>query len=66
MAEGHIVGTRHTLDATSNQHETLAEVAHDVDWDEARSAAALIVERGFGRGRDLVSALDLLRSDGAY
>lgn len=44
----------------------LAEVADDVDWNEARSAAALIVERGFGRGRDLVSALDLLRSDGAY
>lgn len=44
----------------------LAAVAHDDDWPQARVAVELIMERGFARDRDLVTAIDVLRRDGAY
>ncbi|MDQ3468380.1 MAG: nucleotidyl transferase AbiEii/AbiGii toxin family protein [Actinomycetota bacterium] len=44
----------------------LAEVAEEKDWTVAATAVALIDERGFARGRDLVDALARLRRDGAY
>ncbi len=39
----------------------LSEVASDEDWNMARQAVGLIAERGFGRGRDLDTALHDLR-----
>lgn len=44
----------------------LAAVAGDDDWRTAGEGAALVEARGFARGRDLVAALHVLRSDGAY
>jgi hypothetical protein len=38
----------------------LATTAASVDWAQARGAVGLIVDRGFGRGRDLVAALNRL------
>jgi predicted nucleotidyltransferase len=52
--------------ADADDLRALALVAHDDDWSEARRAATLIMERGCGRDRDLVEALDALRRDGAY
>jgi hypothetical protein len=39
----------------------LANVATEPDWSDAAVAVALITERGYGRGRDLTSALSGLR-----
>jgi hypothetical protein len=36
----------------------LSKVADDVEWARAAAAVRLIEERGFGRGRDLVAALE--------
>jgi predicted nucleotidyltransferase len=44
----------------------LAKVAGDDDWDQAHAAVDMITDRGFARERDLVNALELLRSTGAY
>lgn len=44
----------------------LAAVAREDDWSEATTAVRLIGERGFARDRDLVTALEQLRRDGAY
>jgi predicted nucleotidyltransferase len=43
----------------------LAAVATEEDWTVAATAVALMHERGFARGRDLVDALARLRRDGA-
>lgn len=40
----------------------LREVAVEADWAEAERAAALVHERGFDRGRDLLAALSELRA----
>ena len=45
---------------------SLRVVATDADWDEATIAVELIVQRGYHRDRDLASALQVLRSSGAY
>lgn len=39
----------------------LAAVAGEHDWQSAREVVGLIMDRGFGRGRDLVDGLDELR-----
>lgn len=52
--------------ADADDLRALAAVARENDWIEARAAVELIMERGFERDRDLVAALDVLRSDGAY
>jgi predicted nucleotidyltransferase len=44
----------------------LAVVAGDDDWDQARAAVEMITDRGFARERDLVKAMESLRSTGAY
>jgi ActR/RegA family two-component response regulator len=41
---------------------SLREVAVEADWVEAERAAALVHERGFDRGRDLLAALSELRA----
>jgi predicted nucleotidyltransferase len=40
----------------------LAAVATPEDWTVARDAARLITERGYNRGRDLITALEQLQS----
>jgi len=40
----------------------LAAVATPEDWTVARDAARLITERGYNRGRDLLTALEQLQS----
>ncbi len=45
---------------------SLSEVAGRSDWATAADAVALIVERGYSRGRDLESSLERLRAEGAY
>jgi predicted nucleotidyltransferase len=52
--------------ADADDLRALAAVAQDDDWQQARTAVELITERGFARERDLVTALELLRTDGAY
>jgi predicted nucleotidyltransferase len=52
--------------ADADDLRALSAVARDGDWDQARTAVELISERGFSRERDLVTALELLRTDGAY
>ena len=52
--------------ADADDLRALAAVAQDDDWEQARAAVGLIVERGFARDRDLVAALAVLRRDGAY
>lgn len=44
----------------------LAAVATPADWEQATGAVAQIEKRGFGRQRDLVSALRTLRAHGPY
>ena len=44
----------------------LASVAGDDDWRTAATGAALVEERGFARGRDLLASLEVLRANGAY
>ena len=39
----------------------LAAVAGEQDWQSARETAGLIIDRGFGRGHDLIDGLDELR-----
>lgn len=50
------------LDVADIRH--LLEVADDRELQRARAAIALITERGYDRGRDLVAALDELLSSG--
>ncbi|MFN0089736.1 MAG: nucleotidyl transferase AbiEii/AbiGii toxin family protein [Acidimicrobiales bacterium] len=45
---------------------SLRAIAQHKDWTVASDAVALIVERGYARGRDLRTALEALRADGAY
>ena len=52
--------------ADADDLRALAAVAQDDDWMQAQFAVGLIMERGFARDRDLVSALDVLRLHGAY
>lgn len=52
--------------ADADDLRALAAVAKNDDWMQARAAVELIMERGFARERDLVTALGLLRRDGAY
>ena len=69
---GHLIATK--LLARDDRHRpadaddlrALAEVADDRDWALAQQAVALIAERGYSRGRDLETALQELRSSGAY
>ena len=44
----------------------LRDIATAADWDTAADAVALIMERGYARGRDLTGSLKLLRTKGAY
>ena len=39
----------------------LAAVAGEQDWQSARETVGLIIDSGFGRGRDLIDGLDELR-----
>jgi hypothetical protein len=41
---------------------SLASVADDGEWERARSSVALIEQRGFSRGRDLLAGLDEIRA----
>jgi predicted nucleotidyltransferase len=52
--------------ADADDLRALAIVAEDDDWDQARAAVEMITDRGFARERDLMNALELLRSTGAY
>jgi hypothetical protein len=52
--------------ADADDLAALAAVAREDDWSEATTAVRLIGERGFARDRDLVTALEQLRRDGAY
>jgi predicted nucleotidyltransferase len=52
--------------ADADDLRALATVAGEDDWAQAQIATGLIMERGFARDRDLVSALEELRADGAY
>jgi hypothetical protein len=40
----------------------LAAVADDLEWRRAEASIALIKQRGFSRGRDLVAGLSEVRS----
>lgn len=44
----------------------LALIAQPEDWQLSHEAVELITQRGFNRGRDLVTALAHLRQQGAY
>jgi predicted nucleotidyltransferase len=44
----------------------LREVVADTDWETAAAAVALIEARGYGRGRDLATALEVLQRNGAW
>lgn len=44
----------------------LADVASTADWSVAADSVRLIDERGYARGRNLVTSLETLRTDGAY
>lgn len=55
---------RRPLDA--DDLRSLRAIAQDGDWTVASEAVALIVERGYARGRDLPAALRALRTSGAY
>lgn len=52
--------------ADADDLAALAAIATGTDWQDALTAVALIVERGYDRGRDLAAALEHLRVDGAY
>ena len=46
--------------------EALRAIATETDWKVAGEAAALVMERGAARGRDLPQLLTVLRVQGAY
>ena len=46
--------------------EALRAIATETDWKVAGEAAALVMDRGAARGRDLPRLLTLLRTQGAY
>lgn len=52
--------------AGADDLRSLRGVATDRDWRVPAEAVALIEARGYGRGRDLVTALTTLRVQGAY
>jgi predicted nucleotidyltransferase len=52
--------------ADADDLAALAAIADEADWDQARAAVMLIVERGYHRGRDLPVALERLRGHGAF
>lgn len=52
--------------ADADDLAALAAVARPADWAVAEQRVALILERGFARGRDLVALLGQLRTSGAY
>ena len=52
--------------ADADDLRALAEVASEHDWAQASNAIALITHRGFHRNRDLGTALQILRQDGAF
>jgi hypothetical protein len=52
--------------ADADDLAALAAIAGETDWEQARSAVTLIVERGYRRGRDLPAALERLRGHGAF
>jgi predicted nucleotidyltransferase len=51
--------------ADADDLRALAAVAGEDDWAQVQIATGLIMERGFAGDRDLVSALEELRADGA-
>jgi len=62
---GHLIALKLLSEAPGRPQDTvdlarLSAIASAQDRAEARVAVRLIVERGFGRGRDLTSALDRL------
>ena len=52
--------------ADADDLRALADVAQSDDWEQARVAVELITERGCALDRDLMTALEVLRRDGAY
>lgn len=52
--------------ADADDLAALAAIATDADWESAIRAVELIVERGYARGRDLMTALAELRANGPY
>jgi hypothetical protein len=52
--------------ADADDLAALAAIANPADWSAAEEAVRLISERGYGRDRDLVSALSDLEKNGAY
>jgi hypothetical protein len=56
----------HHRPADADDLRALREVASETDWTIAETSVRHIEERGFARGRDLVSALRVLRQHGAY
>jgi hypothetical protein len=68
-ATGHLIALKLLSVAPGRETDaadlrSLARVADEAEWSRAASAVALIVERGFHRGRDLVADLQALRAEG--
>ena len=69
---GHLIATKllarddRRRPADADDLARLAAAAGSGDWEHAAAAVLLIQQRGFDRGRDLVSALERLRTEGAY
>jgi hypothetical protein len=68
-ATGHLIALKLLSVAPGRETDaadlrSLARVADDAEWSRAAKAVALIVERGFHRGRDLVADLEALRAGG--
>lgn len=67
-ATGHLIALKLLSVAPGRETDTvdlraLARVADDDEWGRAASAIALIIERGFHRGRDLTADLAALRAE---
>lgn len=67
-ATGHLIALKLLSVAPGRETDTvdlraLARVADDDEWGRAASAVALIIERGFHRGRDLTADLAALRAE---
>ena len=67
-ATGHLIALKLLSVAPGRETDTvdlraLARVADDDEWGRAASAVALIIERGFHRGRDLSADLAALRAE---
>lgn len=67
-ATGHLIALKLLSVAPGRETDrvdlrALARVADDEEWGRAVSAVALITERGFHRGRDLIADLATLRAE---